>query len=538
MAMGNTTLKYIPDLDNIERTDRNPPPPTLALEPARSIIRRYDLCLNIAEGEDQINLFHQVFTKWYNKVREADPKIVLYPWAASDREEQPTQLIENPTDIPLTLPILRKFVHKLFLRTNGGEYHIQVLMGSEEDLSTILQTIGWWLKSTSQGMWLTDLQSAEETTCAGWLLFSAGDYDRAELSREIWEFTGVQVAIRFRAIENGKKREKHAKPDPSAPKPPPPIKALHVEIEKNNQAVNRARIETLYSSKAMVFPLGIKMCFVRDYRLLTNSQAKAKAECLKAHQERFLNQMETCVTWEIASLDLEDHSTEATLCQLIMNLPDPGNPSARLFHSVNKMFSKDGAILRFHPSKSQNARDAVAGLCVYLKGLWQGVIDESKLNKFFTDTALDRAKDAWWDPSQKCVVIQADEEMASILQEDKDLILPDKKVIVELPGGKTTGVVTTQTNEDLLSTGSVSTFRTTATPPTRATRKPKTKVKIPSANTSVSSGSMTTFSLASLSEKDMAVLLEYLMKARHLHNQSPISNNLTLPGGDKTGQKS
>ncbi len=264
-------------------------------------------------------------------------------------------VIENPTDIPITLPSLKKFVHKLFLRTTGGDYHIQVLMGSDDDLNTIMQTIGWWLKSTFQGMWLTDLQAAEETTCAGWLLFSAGDYDREALSYEIWEFTGVQVAIRFRVIEDGKKRDKNAKPDPNAPKPPPPIKALHVEINKVNQAVNRSRIEQLYLSKATVFPLGIKMRFVRDFCLLTNSQAKAKAECLKAHQERFLNQMETCLTWEVTALDLEDHTTEATLRQMIMNLPDPSHPSQKLFHSVNMQFSQDAAILRFHPSKSQNA---------------------------------------------------------------------------------------------------------------------------------------------------------------------------------------
>ncbi len=64
---------------------------------------------------------------------------------------------------------------------------------------------------------------------------------------------------------------------------------------------------------------------------------------------------------------------------------------------------------------------------MYIKGLWQGVIDENKFNKFFTDTALDRAKDAWWDPSQKCVVTKADEEMASILQADKELLFPTKK---------------------------------------------------------------------------------------------------------------
>jgi len=57
--------------------------------------------------------------------------------------------------------------------------------GSEEDLATIMQTIGWWLKSTYQGMWLSNLQSAEETTFVGWLLFSAGDFNCDELSFEI-----------------------------------------------------------------------------------------------------------------------------------------------------------------------------------------------------------------------------------------------------------------------------------------------------------------------------------------------------------------
>jgi len=153
-------------------------------------------------------------------------------------------------------------------------------MGSEEDLEMIIQTVGWWLKSTTQGMWATDLQSTEETMCAGWLLFSAGKYNREALCWEIWNFMGVQVAVRFRAIEDGRKPDRSKKLDPKAPPPPPPIKALHVEIDKVHQGINRSRIEYLYSSKATVFPLGIKMRLVRDYRFLTNSQVKAKVECL------------------------------------------------------------------------------------------------------------------------------------------------------------------------------------------------------------------------------------------------------------------
>jgi len=110
------------------------------------------------------SIFHQVLTKWYNKVCKADSKAILYPWTVADCEEHPTLLVENPTDIPQNVMLLKKFVHKLFLWMSRGDYHVQILMGSNEDLSMIMQMVGWWSKSTTQGMWLTDLQAAEETT--------------------------------------------------------------------------------------------------------------------------------------------------------------------------------------------------------------------------------------------------------------------------------------------------------------------------------------------------------------------------------------
>jgi len=60
--------------------------------------------------------------------------------------------------------------------------------------------------------------------------------------------------------------------------------------------------------------------------------------------------------------------------------------------------------------------------------------------------------------AQKCVVMRANFEMEAILKEDKDLIFPKKKVILELPNGGATKTTTPQTNKDILSTGLVSTF--------------------------------------------------------------------------------
>jgi len=135
-----------------------------------------------------------------------------------------------------------------------------------------METIGWWLKSMEQGMWRMDLQDTEDTLCTGWLLFSANEYDREALSREIWNLTGVRVALCFRVINDGNCKDGKTKSTP--------VKALHIEIDRVHQTLTRSCIEFLYSSRATVFPLGFKMRLVRDHQLLTNVQAKAKAASL------------------------------------------------------------------------------------------------------------------------------------------------------------------------------------------------------------------------------------------------------------------
>ena len=126
---------------------------------------------------------------------------------------------------------------------------------------------------------------------------------------------GVHVALQFREVDDGIPR----KGEIQSMQP----KALHIEIDTAEQSVPLKHIEKLYSSQAITFPLGIKMQLVRDYRLLTNSHAKAKAASLCTNQQRFLQQIETCISWEIATLNLLDKILGANLWHLIMNIPDP-----------------------------------------------------------------------------------------------------------------------------------------------------------------------------------------------------------------------
>ncbi len=54
--------------------------------------------------------------------------VAIYPWAEEVCKEEDL-IIENPTDIPTALPLLKTFVHKLFLKTTRRAYHVQVLLG-------------------------------------------------------------------------------------------------------------------------------------------------------------------------------------------------------------------------------------------------------------------------------------------------------------------------------------------------------------------------------------------------------------------------
>jgi len=303
---------------------------------------------------------------------------------AGKRSEDQREKYWAKKEIPYLLSNMKKYSNKLFIKAKGGTYYPQTIVGIMEPLTKIVENIGWWLQHTKQGMWQAPLQFTEDTTCLGWSLYLAKEYDQEALWKEIWAFMGVHIALWFWEVDNGILRKGENKP--TWPK------ALHIEIHMAEQSVSQKHIEKLYYSQATTFPLGIKMWQVRDYCLLTNTHVKAKAASLHINQQRFFQQMETCISWEIARLDLPDKILGANLHHLIMNIPDPEKPCECLFHAVNKMFCHDGYIFQFHPHKNQTAREVVTGLLVFLQGTWAETIDANKFHNFLQPQQLN----VWW----------------------------------------------------------------------------------------------------------------------------------------------
>jgi len=317
------------------------------------------------------------------------------------------------------------------------------------------------------------------------------------------------------------------------------IKALHIEINKSDPPAFKAHIEALYSSSATTFPLDIKMWLVHNYKLLTNVHAKEKAKCLQNMQERFLKNSQTCITWELSTINLEDRTLQTTLHYVLMNIPDPEKPSELLFHSVSKMVAKETFIFCFHPSKSQAAHEVIVGLLVFLKGMWGSILPANKLHKYFTADALSRSKDAWWDPESKCIITMADVELEKLVKKGNlETEYLDQTIKVDLTSLKnqTEDQQTTMADDGFMLTGSLSTFWTkklkSPTKHSQATKKHK------SSNSQSDQDSLLT-ALTSTNPEINSILqtLVAVLKAQKISSSSS-DNTKASPNGQQSGSTS
>jgi len=119
------------------------------------------------------------------------------------------------------------------------------------------------------------------------------------------------------------------------------------------------------------------------------------------------------------------------------------------------MLHHNGYIFCFNPNSAQ---EIVTDLLVYLQGMWTPMVEPPKFNKFFTGPTIERAANAWWDTKERCIVTKVDAELEDLINQDIDLMFPDDAITVDM-----TQIQETEADVGM-STGSISTFCTTATP--------------------------------------------------------------------------
>jgi len=133
-------------------------------------------------------------------------------------------------------------------------------------------------------------------------------------------------------------------------------------------------------------------------------------------------------------------------------------------------------------------------------------------------SAIKQAEDAWWDSQNHCVVMRADTELDQILELDQDIFFLDMTVEVEM--GNLTKQAPNKEQMDLMSTGSILTFRSTVMTTSQPTMKHQA-CKTQKSQPNTISNQVLVMAGATLSAQDINTLLEWLlnaMQAKHLIN--------------------
>jgi len=330
-----------------------PPLDPRQMESCTTFMQRYNVrvCLYGKKGE--------VYSEWegitifFQKLQEFDETIQVLPWHVQDHNDHnpplaissiPNSFFNLQTYVPRLASTEASWTTRIEL---GRTCHPFLFLSSSISPEELANKMGPWLRDTKQGLWPRQLPLTEQTKCLGWFLYLAPEYHLSALRQQIKQATGIDVALRFRTISDG--RPVHA--DHTRPR----TKAIHIEVDEKILPKEQQRVESLYASTARTFPLGIKMRLIPELGTTVPSTTSGQVIQMTNRQARFLAYTKTS--------RLPQAVPEAVFQRLRdMTLPSgPANHSAKpLFHAISPMANKEGYLVRYLPQYSTQARAVLA----------------------------------------------------------------------------------------------------------------------------------------------------------------------------------
>ena len=391
------------------RQDANRP---IRLAPAQHVTARYEIRVNVPPSSAPDDELRTALVNFFTKLQEADPSLVLYPWAERDnRDDQngsrPFRSISAPTGIPVDLAAIKRYFPRVIPKATGGFVYPSVWCGHTKPFREIVSHLQGWFQGERHGFWNRQLQ-CESTLIVGWGLYSTQTIHaptlRAALSAEL----GYEVGIRWRTISTGQ----------SGTIPANQLaKALHFEVDRRHKSDAKRRLAAIYDRQAEDFPLGIKMRLVWRLHDLMNVHTRAKVAALRLRQLQFCQAMVSMRTWEIHDIDLVDDDSGLSLRNRLMELKSQSGH--RLFHTVDPSHIEGAVQFCFHPDREDEARTMILALVPYLR--WKvsqvdpplpdrerEILLSRTVYRHFSQDALERAIGATWNPVTMTVDSPAD----------------------------------------------------------------------------------------------------------------------------------
>jgi len=328
------------------------------MESCTTFMQRYDVRVCLYGKKGEVYSEWEGITTFFQKMQEFDETIQVLPWHVKDHNDH------NP---PLAIPsILNSFFnlqtyvpHLASMEASwttrielGQTHHPFLFLSSLISPEELVNKMGPWLRDTKQGLWPRQLPLTEQTKCLGWLLYSAPEYHLSALRQQIKQATGTEVALCFRTISDGSPA--HA--DHTRPR----TKAIHMEVDGHILPKEQQRVESLYSSTAWTFPLGIKMRLIPELGPTVTSTTHGQVFQMTNRQACFLAYTKTSrIPRAVPDASNLDHMFQ-TLRDMTLPSGMATHSAKPLFHAISPMANKEGYLVRYLPQYSTQARAVLA----------------------------------------------------------------------------------------------------------------------------------------------------------------------------------
>ena len=380
---------------------------------------RVTLKLSIPPSKDPFNAMLDSLKDFLTNIKEASQgKIGLIAWKSNDIPLNHALL--EPSHIPTTLSKLLLYSPRLFPGkiNKQNSVYAKIHIAHESLFTDIQSELDYWLRSNSHGLYYNMLQ-AETVVDIGWLLYSLRCMDAGALAEEIFDLYGIEVGLRWKVINQGLKGKIPAEQR---------ISALHVEASLENKSKTIKALLELYgrtTTKNSIKPNGVNFRFVTLRSSATSRSSTNKLDRLRTRQKKFLSKICQSSSWDIMQLDHIIKEGTPSLRNLIMDLKSTEYEEVSTFHSVDLDYNGDGFVFTYLPEIRAEAEAAIQTLFPLIRhhnndshnllndntnpdtsntSSTDRSLTELQIQTFFTQEAIDRTEDMYFDNSKQCII--------------------------------------------------------------------------------------------------------------------------------------
>jgi hypothetical protein len=395
--------------------------------PKRPFFSRYTWRIDIpANVETPQKGFVQAVLEIWTVLKEADDKLILYPWRMRDHGQH--KPLTNPAKIPGSKDGITRYFRDAYFRPHPGPMYIKVFMGySLPDAELGKQTqhfFGTTNNKNRVGMWKSQLQF-EDVVTIGWLYRSTPGMSPETISRELFAHTGIQASLRWQMIS----LDIRGKMDKELE-----VKALHISVRREDANLAKAKFVRLVFAKhrRSHFIGGSPMRLIPIIKDLSPAN-KEKCKWIRQKQGEFHAALLSSEVFDITNIDGQAVGLNGrTLRDLILEIPLKRNLSKQAFLSADRSFNQSSTKLFYYKDDRAECHNRVSTLLPFL--IFTNPTLEKGIRGCFSAEANERSKGVKWDAENQEVVTVDDEIFLSYDWDSDDENFGSKKVLIDLAG--------------------------------------------------------------------------------------------------------